>query len=281
MIDLHVHSCFSDGADTPAELLKKAHDISLTALALTDHDTVEGCFSLQKEAKKYPDVLVVNGCEFTTDYAVNVEIIALNIKELSLYKERQEMFKRYRKEAALARIEKLNKLGYSITYEDIAFDENGKERPTLGKPFLVNYLYKTKQIPDKEMGYKSLLNKGGPAYVKQKSPSVAETIDFIRETGAVSILAHPTLLGLKGQELLNVVQEFKSYGLQGMEVMHSDMSVAEISFFSHMADELGLLKSGGSDYHGENAHYGVHLGVGKGQLNIPHTYLERILEASV
>lgn len=280
MIDLHTHSCYSDGTDTPAELLKKAHQISLTGLALTDHDTVEGCIPFQKEALNYPNILAINGCEFTTDYAVNVEIIALNIKNLSPYIERQKILKTYRKEVAIKRIEKLNKLGFKIELKDIIFDEKGKERPLLGKPHIVNYLYNTNQISNKEIGYKQLLNKGCPAYEKQKSPTVAETIDFIRQTGAVSILAHPCLIGLKGQDFLNMLYEFKKLGLQGMEVQHSDMIIEDMAFYTQIADDFNLLKSGGSDYHGENAHYGVHLGVGKGQVQLPHAYLEQILEAS-
>lgn len=279
MIDLHTHSCFSDGADTPKELLKKAQELSLTGLALTDHDTVEGCFSFQEEAKNYPNVMAINGCEFTTDFFVNVEIIALNIKDLSPYIDRQNMLKKYRKEACLERIEKLNDLGYSLSFEEVAVDEKGKMRPLLAKPHIVNFLFSTGQIKEKEFAYKKLLNKGCPAYVKQKSPTVAETIDFIRQTGAVSILAHPCLLGLQKGELFEVVKSFKKLGLQGIEVAHSDMSVEEMTLYSQMADDLNLLKSGGSDYHGENAHYGVHLGVGKNNLNIPHDYLEAILEA--
>lgn len=280
MIDLHTHSVFSDGADTPAELLKKAHQIGLEGIALTDHDTVNGCPSFQEEALKYPHITAVNGCEFSVDHPATIEIIALNIKDLSPYIERQRLLKEYREEACKNRIKKLTELGFSISFEDVAFNEKGDLRPLLAKPHIVNFLYQTKQIPDKETGYKKLLNKGCPAYVKQKSPTPKEIIDFIRQTGAVSILAHPCLIHLKGQDLYNEIKTLKQQGLQGIEVQHSDMTADEMTLYSQMADDLNLLKSGGSDFHGENAHYGVHLGIGKGQINIPYVYLERIIEAS-
>ena len=280
MIDLHTHSYFSDGADSPEELLKKANNIGLTGLALTDHDTVEGCPSFQKEALKYPNIKAINGCEFSVDHPATIEIIALNIQDLSPYLERQRLLKTYRLEACEERINKLKKLGYSITLNDVIYDAQGKLRPLIAKPHIVNFLYQTKQIADKETGYKKLLNKGCPAYVKQKSPSPEEIISFIRETGAVSILAHPCLIHLKGQDLYEEIKRLKEKGLQGIEVQHSDMSLNEMTLYNEMADELGLLKSGGSDYHGENAHYGVHLGIGKGQVKLPHEYLKKIISAS-
>ena len=280
MIDLHTHSYFSDGADSPEELLKKANDIGLTGLALTDHDSVEGCPSFQKEALKYPNIKAINGCEFSVDHPATIEILALNIQDLSPYYERQRILKSYRIEACKERIKKLSKLGFSITFDEVAYDEQGNLRPLLAKPHIVNFLYNTKQIPDKETGYKKLLNKGCPAYVKQKSPSPEEIINFIRETGAVSILAHPCLIRLKGQDLYLEVKRLKDKGLQGIEVQHSDMSLEEMKLYNKMADDLGLLKSGGSDYHGENAHPGVRLGIGKGQVKLPHEYLKKIISAS-
>ena len=277
MIDLHTHSCFSDGTDTPEELLYKANSLHIKGIALTDHDTVDGCISFQKEAILYPKITAINGCEFTVDHPANIEIIALNIKDLSPYFERQKILKNYRIEVCHQRIEKLKALGFNISFDDVAYDENGKLRPQLAKPHIVNFLYSTGQIPNKETGYKKLLNKGCPAYVKQQAPSIEETIDFIRQTGAVSILAHPCLIHLKGQDLFDEIKRLKSVGLHGIEVEHSDMSDQEISFYHQIADELNLLKSGGSDFHGENAHPGVQLGSGRGQVKLTFNYLEAIL----
>lgn len=281
MIDLHTHSVFSDGSNTPEELVELAHQIGLTALALTDHDCINGCERLQLAAKQYSDLLAVNGCEFNVDHPANMEIIALNITDLEPYYERQQLLLHNREEICRARIEKLQKLGYRLTFEDVAFDQNGKKRTTLVKPHIVNFLYKTKQITNQEMAYKQLLGQGAPAYVESKSPSVAETIDFIRQTKAVAVLAHPCLIKLNKHDLYNEIKRLKKIGLQGMEVQHSDMNTEDIQYYTQVADELGLLKSGGSDYHGESAHYGIKLGYGRGQVNLPHEYIAKIIEASI
>lgn len=280
MIDLHSHSTFSDGSNTPAELVEAAHGIGLTALALTDHDSVNGCEPFQEAAKKYPDLLAINGCELNTNHSAKMEIIALNITDLQPYYEIQKVLIDERENACRARLEKLRKLGYHIEWENVAFDENGKKHPTLAKPHIVNYLYDTKQISDKDRAYKELLDVGCPAYVESNAPSAEEIIDFIRQTGAVSVLAHPCLVKLSEHDLYNEIARLKKVGLQGMEVQHSDMSVDDMKKYQSWADDLGLLKSGGSDFHGKNAHYGIELGVGCGQLNIPHEYIEKIIAAS-
>ena len=280
MIDLHTHSIFSDGSDTPQELIEAAHTIGLTALALTDHDSVNGCQALQKAALQYPDILAINGCEFNVDHPANMEIIALNITNLSPYYERQAVLIQNREDVCRARIEKLQKLGYKIVWENVAFDQNGNRRSTLVKPHIVNYLYATGQIPDQEMAYKTLLGHDCPAYVEAKSPSPEDTIDFIRQTGAVAVLAHPCLIKLNKEALFQEIVRLQKSGLQGMEVQHSDMSSDDIQYYTQVAETLGLLKSGGSDYHGRNAHHGVKLGSGHGQVNLPHVYIEKIIEAS-
>ena len=280
MIDLHTHSNFSDGENTPAELVEFAHKIGLTALALTDHDSVNGCESLQEAAGKYPGLLAINGCEFNVSHSAKMEIIALNITDLQPYYDFQKVLIGEREKACWDRLEKLRKHGYHIEWENVAFDEYGKKRSTLAKPHIVNYLYDTKQIEDKDKAYSELLDVGCPAYVEVKSPSAEEIINFIRQTGAVSILAHPCLIKLNEQDLYDEISRLKKVGLQGIEVQHSDMTMNDMKKYQSWADELGLLKSGGSDFHGKNAHYGIELGVGKGQLNIPHEYIEKIIEAS-
>lgn len=280
MIDLHTHSIYSDGANTPAELVEAAHRIGLTALALTDHDSVNGCAPLQKAAEKYPDLLAINGCEFNVNHSAKMEIIALNITDLQPYYEIQKVLIGERENACRARLEKLQKLGYHIEWENVAFDEHGQKRSTLAKPHIVNYLYDTGQIKDKDKAYSELLDVGCPAYVEAKSPSAEEIIDFIRQTGAVSILAHPCLIKLNDHDLYNEIKRLQKVGLQGMEVQHSDMSIEDMKKYQTWAEELGLLKSGGSDFHGKNAHHGIELGIGHGQLNIPHEYIEKIIAAS-
>ena len=140
MIDLHTHSTFSDGIDTPTALIQQAHKIGLTAIALTDHDTVSGCPEFQQAARQYPDLLAVNGCEFGVNHPAVMEIIAMNITNLAPYLERQKMLIESRENSCRERLEKLNNLGYHITFEDVAFDENGNKRKLIAKPHIVDFL---------------------------------------------------------------------------------------------------------------------------------------------
>ena len=280
MIDLHTHSTFSDGENTPTQLIEMAHNIGLTAIALTDHDVVSGCVELQSAAQKYPDLLAINGCEFKVDHPATMEIIALNIQNLAPYLERQNHLIQARKKACMQRLEKLNKLGYHIKWEDVAFDKNNQPRKNFAKPHIVEFLLSSGQIKDRSFAYNQLLDKGCPAYVELNAPSPEETIDFIRQTGAVSVLAHPCLIRLKGQDLYNEVSRLQKCGFQGIEVHHSDMTKEQMEEYCQMADALGLLRSGGSDFHGEGELPEVKLGIGRGQVNIPHQYIERIIAAS-
>ena len=277
MIDLHIHSTFSDGADTPTQLIDRAVSLKLEAIALTDHDIVDGCPEFQNAAKKYPDLIAINGCELGVSHPANVEIIALDISDLSPYLERQKHLLDLRMRANIQRVELLKKTGFNISWDDVAFDENGQARSLIAKPHIAQFLLKTGQVENTEFVYKKLLAKGCPAYVKKQEPSVEETLDFIEQTGAVSILAHPCLIRLIGNDLFNEIKYFQQKGLKGMEVYHSDCSEQQMKEYSQIAESLGLLKSGGSDYHGQNAHPGVELGVGRKNLNIPKAFLDKIL----
>ena len=277
MIDLHTHSIFSDGTDTPTQLVQRAVRLEIEAIALTDHDVVDGCSELQEAAQKYPHLTAINGTELGVDHPANVEIIALCISDLTPYLERQKRLLELRRHANIQRVELLKKAGFKISWNDVSFDENGEERSVIAKPHIAQFLFKTAQVKDCEFVYKNLLAKGCPAYVKKQEPTLEETLDFISQTGAVSILAHPCLMRLTGNDLFNEIKYFKQKGLDGMEVYHSDCTEEQMKEYNQMADDLGLLKSGGSDYHGQNAHPGVELGVGRKNLNIPKRFLERIL----
>ena len=123
MIDLHSHSTFSDGEKTPGELVEMAHNIGLSALALTDHDTVSGCQELQQAAQKYPDLLAINGVEFKVDHPADIEIIALNVSNLNPYLTREKMLLKNREETSYQRVEKLSQLGYHIALMNLATKE--------------------------------------------------------------------------------------------------------------------------------------------------------------
>lgn len=286
MIDLHTHSTASDGTFTPKELAQEAIKIGLSAIALTDHDVVNGVSEFTKELKN-SNVIAIAGAELGAFYPnVEVEVLAINIKDLNPYFEREQVLLQQREEVNHKRIELLQKAGMNITWDEVAFDENGKARDMVSKPHICEAILKKGYETDKEIVYKKILGKGGVAYVEKLDPPLKETIEFIVETGAVPILAHPVLTGLAGDELFEFIKMAQSFGLLGMEVFHSKQPRELQKSYLELAEELNLIVSGGSDFHGA-AHPDIHLGKGAlnkdgtYNVNIPDIVLAPILEANL
>ena len=278
MIDLHIHSTFSDGVLTPTELVKQIADIGLTAAALTDHDMVDGCEEFANAAKNY-GVITINGCELSAAYAeVNMEVVALDIpqKNMSYFQDWQNDLIAERTRVAKERVNKLNELGIMVDWQKVAFDENGNPRRQIVKPHIVAEMLRLGYIKNWDEGFVKFLNKGAPAYVHRKEPDAKEVIEFVLDNGAVPILAHPIHTKLKGKELFEFLQKMKKWGLKGAEVFHSDHNAELKTEYLTMIEELEMISGGGSDFHG-GAHPEVKLGNGKGNLKVPEIILETIV----
>lgn len=270
MIDLHMHSNFSDGYYSPAELVEQIFALGLKAAALTDHDMVDGCSEFKQAASKY-NLSVLNGAELSADYSrVPMEILALNIpdKNISAFQEYQKYMINERFRVAEQRLELLKKQGIDLSWNDVAYYENGNLRRQIGKPHIVAAMLKAGYIKNWDEGFDKYLNKGCPAHVAKKEPLYKDVIAFIADNGAIPVLAHPIHTKCEGKRLFEVLKELKKCGLKGVEVFHSDHSVGLKNEYLKMAEELKLISSGGSDFHGE-AHPEVKLGVGKGDLYVP------------
>lgn len=278
MIDLHMHSTCSDGMFSPAELMKKVADAGVTAAALTDHDVVDGCLDFKNAAAEY-GIVAINGSELAVDCpGVSMEILALDIpnNNLPAFKEHQIKMIAERRRVAAERLELLNKMGINLTWEDIAFDKDGAPRNQIGKPHIVEAMLRLGYINDWETGFAEYLNKGCPAYVQKREPAVKDVIGFIRENGAVPVLAHPIHTKRQGGELFELISALQKTGLTGIEVFHSDHTPELRADYLQMTEALGLMTAGGSDFHG-GAHPGVHIGTGKGDLRIPELVLETLV----
>ena len=282
MIDLHMHSVFSDGMCTPEELIKKIADKGLKAAALTDHDVVDGCFYFAEAARKQ-GIITINGSELSAHYPkVPMEIVALDIpdKYIGAFKERQKDIIEERFRVAKERLDLLAKLGMKIDWKDVAYSDNGELRNQLGKPHIVAAMLKYGYIENWDEGFDKYLNRGCPAYVAKKEPEFNDVIAFVLDNGAVPVLAHPIHTKKEGKELFNLVSELKSCGLMGIEVFHSDHNSFLKKEYLAIIEELGLLASGGSDFHG-GAHPEVQIGTGKGDLAVPDIILYVIKERKI
>jgi len=281
MIDLHTHSTFSDGFLTPRELFNQAQQLNLEALALTDHDTVAGLKELHQAARN-KKIEILNAAEMAVYYPhTDMEIIAMDIPKQSLqaYLDYQNSEINRRKELTYKRIELLQKSGFNITYEEVAYDEHGNLRTQIRRPHFTDIMLKKGYIKDIEEAYKGVFARGGSCYVENKPLSAKDMIKFIKDTGAKAIMAHPIHTDHSGDKLYKLVKKLQHYGLDGIEVFHSSQTKQNRLEYLNIIDDLHLITSGGSDFHGGTAHPENKLGTGKNNnLNIPYLVLEIIKE---
>lgn len=280
LIDLHTHSNSSDGTLTPGELVKLAKSRNISALALTDHDTIAGLDEFLNACNKY-DIEGVTGTEISTlhNKLTNLElhILGLNFPFPNDFLGKElKQFEKLREDRNLKMLDNFNKLGFSMTLEDL----QGKNKATiLTRAHFANVLLEKGYAKDRKEVFEKYLSKTSPAYVEKTMPSSKTVIDLIHKASGVAILAHPNLYGLNLDEVYVLCKELKELGLDGIEVSHSSYKKPQMYRITEIANKLGFVFSGGSDFHGDNKPM-INLGSGKGNLAIPYTFLEEIKNAN-
>ena len=271
--DLHTHSTFSDGTDTPAELVALAEEKGLAAIALTDHNTVAGLplFLQAAEGKK---VRAIAGTEFSTDYkGTELHILGLFLKpeHFDAITALLEDYRRRKDQSNIELVAKLNDAGYAIDYAAI---KAGTPKGQVNRALIAAELTRLGYTESIQAAFKQLLSPKCGYYTPPTRPDPFETIRFIKSLGAVAILAHP-FLNLNEEELREFLTEAVPCGLDGMEILYSTYDEETTRLSKHIADAFGLLHSGGSDYHGDNKPH-IQLGIGQGNLAIPYTMAENM-----
>lgn len=277
--DLHTHSNFSDGTLTPVQLLSAAEEAGLSAVALTDHNTVAGLPAFL-EAGLHSPVETVAGVEFSTDYgSVELHILGLFIRpeHYDPITEMTEQMLRRKQESNLDLIAQLNDLGYDISYDKI------KAAMPHGEPNRANIAAELTRLgytASNKEAFQTLLGEDRGLYHPPKRLDVFELLAFLKTAGAVSVLAHP-FLNLKQPEALEqFLGPAKEAGLVGMEVMYPLFTPEQTAIAEALAVKYGLLFSGGSDFHGANKP-DIRIGTGKGTLQVPLRFLEELKTAAV
>lgn len=267
--DLHTHSVFSDGTDTPAQIIHAAVEIGLSAVALCDHNTVDGLPEFLNAARGQP-IQAIAGGEFSVDYrGTELHLLGLFIPEAAFppISQRMQEAIRRKEESNITLVERLNQAGYHLDYTAIkARSPRGK----INRAHIAAELTARGYTPSISRAFETLLSKTGGFYTEPERISVFEMIRFLRELGVLPVLAHP-FLNLSAQALVDFLPEAKRLGLVGMECEYSLYSRAETEQSLQIARDFGLLPSGGSDYHGANKP-DIQLGLGKGGLRIPYNY---------
>jgi predicted metal-dependent phosphoesterase TrpH len=271
-IDLHTHSTASDGTLSPTELIRLAKDIGLDAIALTDHDTISGLDEAE-EAGRELGIEVIRGCELSLESprgAGWMHVVALWVPP---HPEELTAAFDWVIEGRLTRnheiVKKLRSQGIGITYEAVAARAGG----TIGRPHFAQELLSLGVVSNMDEAFKVWLGDNGRAYVPKRKLKPEQALGILKRAGATSILAHPFILGLDEQGTEGLVRELQGYGLDGMEVYYPEHDDAATKIFKAMAERLGLLISGGSDFHG-SVKPRISLGRGKGGLHVATELLD-------
>lgn len=278
MIDLHVHSTFSDGTLTPELLVKYAVDIKLTAMALTDHDTTAGLGQFIGACREY-GLRGVPGVEISA----NVEKGTLHILGYFVkagdndFEAKLGLIRDGRAGRNVQMISNLNELGFALTMEEVA-SYAGED--VVGRPHFAQAMIAKGYVSDKTEAFDKYLGKGKPGYADRFRMSAEDSISAILGIGAIPVLAHPFTLRLGRSDLREYVGCLASAGLKGIEAYYSEHTNEQIAQYLQLADEFGLLVTGGSDYHGEAVNSRVKLGFGFGRLKVCDELLD-LMELSL
>jgi predicted metal-dependent phosphoesterase TrpH len=247
-IDLHTHSNISDGTDDPAELVYKAADAGLTAIALTDHDTFDGL----QEAAAAADQLgltLVPGVEISCRWrGASVHLLGYapgpsDVLDAELRKARES--REHRLGALLAR---LDELGMPLSTAEVM--EYVGRSPSIGRPHIADAMVARGYVENRDEAFRDWLRDGGPAYVDRYAVPLERAVEIVTAAGGAAVVAHPWGRGGQGTLTADVLDRLTGLGLVGIEVDHPDHDAATRSELRRIAAELGLLATGASDHHG-------------------------------
>lgn len=272
--DLHTHSVFSDGTRTPGALISECVKIGLSAVALTDHNTVKGLSEFMEAAKGKP-IECVSGVEISTDYKdKDIHIVGLFLTEDSFPKVDAflETANQRKTESTKNLIKALSKDGYKIDYDEIRASHAGQ----INRAVVAAELLRKGYIPDIKSAFKTLLSENGGYYTPPRRVSSAEAIEFLSSVRAVSVLAHPYLT-FDPEEAEEFLRMAVPHGLAAMETRYSTYTQEISDLATETAKKFGLLESGGSDDHGDNKPH-IRLGTGMGRLCVPYAFFEKLKE---
>jgi predicted metal-dependent phosphoesterase TrpH len=279
-IDLHIHSTASDGTFSPSEILQLASRSGLRAIAITDHDTLDG--SRQALENGIPAGLrFITGVEISTQPAAGWESGgSLHILGYGIDPRHGELdqtlnqFQKIRVERIHRILQRLRNLGIPLTLEQVTAEVG---QGAAGRPHLASAMVKAGAVKDIDEAFQKYLRQGCPAYVGKERLDCQQAFELIRAAGGIPVLAHPSLIPCRSDaELADLVADLCKIGLKGLEVYYTDHSPRDVSRYLAMAERFGLSVTGGSDFHGQ-LNPQVQLGKGKGDLHVPYELFETLI----
>jgi hypothetical protein len=269
-IDLHAHTTASDGSLTPAELVRLARDSGLAAVAVTDHDTVDGVAEGLAAGREL-GFEVVPGVELSTDVrGKTVHILGYYLDhENAVLREKLEWAKRVRNERNAKIVARFRELRVDLTLAEVEAQAGGE---VVGRPHFAAVLFKKGVVKSHQEAFDVYLDRKGKAYVPKFRFTPEESLGVIRRAGGLPVLAHPIEYDWSPTRLDEAVGELCALGLVGIEVMYSTHNAAQVQIYSDIAARRGLLRTGGSDFHGATKP-DIKLGFGFSELLVPYEWL--------
>lgn len=274
MIDLHMHSTCSDGTFAPDELVREAKRAGLTAMALTDHDTVEGTAAARAEARRQ-GIGFLPGLEISAEFQPGtMHILGYGFDDANAaLLERLAYVQRCREERNPRIVERLNGLGMALTMEEVEAASGGG---LVGRPHFAKVLCDKGYVQSRQEAFDRYLAKGQSAYVDKVRLSPEESIETIHAAGGLAVLAHPLQLKAEDDGALEaILRRLKDAGLDGLECHYRNHTEQDTARFLALARKYGLLVTGGSDFHGANRP-SIRLGTGEGNLHVPQECWENL-----
>jgi predicted metal-dependent phosphoesterase TrpH len=249
MIDLHVHTSYSDGTFTPAQMLSLARERGLAIVAVTDHDTTKGLGEAGELGEEY-GIQVVPGVEFSASLeGSSVHVLAYwpDPENAEFVEELQRLHDdRFRRGEKM--VEKLQALGYPVSFERVREIANGDN---IVRPHVAQALVEAGVVPTaKDAFSEELIADGGRADVQKHALHPLDALALIRRAGGVCVLAHPGMWGSQGSVPDELIEAMAQAGMKGLEVDHPDHTQEQRQRYREMARSLGLVVTGSSDCHG-------------------------------
>lgn len=272
-VDLHVHSSASDGTDAPGVVVAKAVTLGLSAIALTDHDTLSGIPEARAVAANLP-IDLVPGVELSVDHAgLKIHMLAYFVEPgPGPLQDRLVALRSGRSVRNRIIIQRLNELGYPITMDDVLRHAGGD---AVGRPHIADALVEAGALASRSEAFFDLLSDGGKAYVERERLTAVDAIELTAQSGGVTAIAHPLTIGGDATMLRTTFSDLRDAGLAGIEVYYSEHPPAIRSQLATVAADLDLVATGGSDYHGKGKP-GLEIGSGHGDLVVPDAALEEL-----
>ena len=272
-VDLHTHSRLSDGGVVPEAIIDMAVQRGLAAVALTDHDLIDGNGAAAAAAEDR--IAFVPGVELSVEWERRgMHLLVYWVEEDTPLGERLEGIRNVRQRRNLEIVDALQGLGIDVTLEEV---EAEAEIGVIGRPHFAGVLVERGVVADVPEAFDRYLAVGRPAYRRRERVSAAETIDLAWESGAVPVVAHPHTLADGRDQFTRLFPTLAALGVAGVECHYVEYPPRVRASAAALAEREGLVPTGGSDYHGRYKP-GIEVGVGRGDLEVPDEAVERLWE---